>query len=536
MNPHSRNPIEQPSRRTILKSAVWAAPLCLTGGVLPLLGGCSERTAAPAEDLTELGARAAAERIGKGELSSETYTQALLKQYNAHKDLNAVVFIDEARVLEQARGADKARAAGQQLGRAGGVPFAVKDQIMTAGYPSTGGHAALKGYIPKESAVTVEAVVREGGIIFAKTNLPDMVAGSGNLHKSAESFNPFYGPTRNPYDLSRGPGGSSGGNGAAIAARMVPFGIGEDSGGSVRFPAAYCGIAGLRPSTHTLENALNGTNKKHWSDHGFVPGPAGYRDTFGPMARTVADCAWLDTLVTGQPVPTVMLNQVRIGIPRPDYWQQDFVDQDLAKVMLDAYAKLRDAGATLVEIDFEAVRNIGEGSDLNRALVNPQTRDLRAWLAENLPGVSIEQLYEGREVPTPQSREPMDPARRAEVLTAAMNAYADAFRSNDIVAIAIPCIPILPPTLNYEKGEVGQTTMVNGKEVHQTEAMTKNISFGPRVGAPGLSLPAGLARGLPVGFELEGLPGDDSRILGLGIAVENVLGPLPGPQYRPVAA
>lgn len=535
MMKHPTIPEHTLSRRHLMKTAASLAPLYFAGGTIPLLVACSEKTAETKDDLTELGARAAAERIRKGEMSSEVYAKALLAQYNAHKDLNAIVYIDEARVLEQARAVDKARAGGQTLGAAAGVPFAVKDQIMAKGYPSTGGHAALKGYIPQESAATVAAVEAEGGIIFAKTNLPDMVSGSGNLAKSAESFNPFYGPTRNPYDLSRGPGGSSGGNGAAIAARMVPFGIGEDSGGSIRFPAAYCGIAGLRPSTHTLENALNGTNKKHWSDHGFVPGPAGYRDTFGPMARTVADCAWLDTLVTGQPVPTIMLNQVRIGIPRPDYWQQDFVDQDLAKVMLDAYAKLRDAGATLVEIDFEAVRNIGS-DELNAALVSPQQSDLRAWLAQNLPNVTIEQVYEGREVPMPRSREPMDPARRAEVLTAAANAYADAFRSNDVIALAFPCIPILPPPLTYENARVGQMTMVNGKEVDQTDAMTKNISFGPRVGAPGLSLPAGLARGLPVGFELEGLPGDDSRILGLGIAVENVLGPIPAPQYVKAAA
>ena len=109
--------------------------------------------------------------------------------------------------------------------------------------------------------MVVERLLSAGGIMFAKTNLPDIVAG-GNLMAAAASNNRFFGNVRNPYDFTCIPGGSSGGTAAAIAARMVPAGIGEDTGGSVRFPAAYCGIAGLRPSTFTTENALSGTKKK----------------------------------------------------------------------------------------------------------------------------------------------------------------------------------------------------------------------------------------------------------------------------------
>ncbi len=169
--------------------------------------------------------------------------------------------MNEEHVLEKARSIDRARSRGETLGPLAGLPFVVKDQIDVAGYPTTAGNIALKSYVPAESAVVVERLLSAGGIMFAKTNLPDIVAG-GNLMAAAASNNRFFGNVRNPYDFTCIPGGSSGGTAAAIAARMVPAGIGEDTGGSVRFPAAYCGIAGLRPSTFTTENALSGTKKK----------------------------------------------------------------------------------------------------------------------------------------------------------------------------------------------------------------------------------------------------------------------------------
>ena len=461
-------------------------------------------------------------------MGAEFYASELLKQYNAHKDLNAVVTIDEARVLEAARALDQARARGDRLGPISGLPFVVKDQIDVAGYPTTAGNAALIGYVPEQSAPVVDTMVNKGGVVFAKTNLPDMVVG-GNLAAAAASSNPFFGPVRNPYDPTRIPGGSSGGTAAAIAARMVPAGLGEDTGGSVRFPAAFCVLAGLRPSTFTPMNVVSrDAAPKRYPDAGIVPPPR-LLETIGPMARTVADVAFLDTVITGEPVPPTSLPEVRIGIPRTDYWDNELIDHGVAETIQAAFSRLRDAGAQLIEIDFNAILRLDEGGRLSDAARMPRG-DFGEWLAQNLPGVTQEDLYSDRDRPTSRAGQPqLSTEERVEILTTAASYYADVFESSGLAAIAFPTIPIPAPPINPDGETLGQKTLVNGKLVDQIAAIIPNIFFGPRLGAPGLVIPAGLTEGLPVGLELEGLAGDDSRLLGLGIAVENVLGPIPPP-------
>jgi Asp-tRNA(Asn)/Glu-tRNA(Gln) amidotransferase A subunit family amidase len=515
------------SRRRVLKSAVWAAPLCLTGG---LLQGCAKGAPQMADTaILELGARDAVAHIAKGDFKAEAYAKILLGQYAKHKDLNCVIAMDEAKVLEAARAVDQARAKGANLGAAGGLPFAVKDQIDTAEYPTTGGNGALKGNRPQVSAPVVAAVTKAGGIVFCKTAMPDMVAG-GSIMATDASWNRTFGSPRNPYDLARITGGSSGGNGAILAARIAPAAIGEDSTGSVRLPGAFCGIAGLRPSTFTLENALSGGNKKRWSDDGFVVPPVGLIDTFGPMARTVADVAWLDTIVTGEATPTVNLRDVRIAIPRADYWESEFVDLGVAKVMQETLAKLRDAGAQLIEVDLVAVLEIANAK-VNQAIRRPSGRDLAAWLETHVPGVTMEQVYDGLEMPAGGPRgEPMPDAERTYILTEAARAYAEVFKSNGIVAIAMPTMPITAPPLDA-KGVMLEAFMVNGKLTNNRKVIPNNLNLSPRIGSPGLNIPAGLSDGLPVGLQLEGMPGDDTGILGLGIAVENVLGRIPAPTF-----
>lgn len=528
-NPVLPDPVS-PSRRRLLETAAWATSISMTGGAMQLLQGCARESveSEPVEDVLELGASAAVGHIQQGDMTAESYAAQLLEQYNAHKDLNAVVTIDEARVLEGARAVDQARARGDQLGPLSGLPFVVKDQIDVAGYPTTAGNAALKDYVPTQSAPVVDTMIKSGGIVFAKTNLPDMVVG-GNLLAAASSSNPFFGTVRNPYDPSRIPGGSSGGTAAAIAARMVPAGLGEDTGGSVRFPSAFCGLAGLRPSTFTPMNIESRDRApKRYSGEGIIP-PPGLLETIGPMARTVADVAFLDTVITGEPVPPTDLSQVRLGIPRADYWENELIDQGLAATIQTAFSKLRDAGVELVAIDFRSILQLDAGGRLRDAARLPRS-DLGEWLAQNLPGVTLEDVYAGRDMPTSDAGEtPLSTEERVEILTTAASFYEDVFETNGLAAIAFPTIPIPAPPLDPDTAMAVEETLVNGKMVDVIAPIIMNIFFGPRLGAPGLAIPAGLTSGLPVGLELEGLPGDDSRLLGLGIAVENVLGPIPPP-------
>jgi mandelamide amidase len=195
----------------------------------------------------------------------------------------------------------------------------------------TGGTGALKGYIPKRHAAVVERLVAAGAIPFCKTTLPDMNVVDGLMHQiSAHSES--FGAVHNPYDPSRISGGSSGGNGAILAARIVPAALGLDTNGSIRCPSAFCGVTGLRPSTYTIENAIYRAKRKRYSDEGLVIPPARRLDTIGPMARTVSDVAFIDTLITGEVVPAVNLRTARIAIPRPDYWERDDVDPSVADV------------------------------------------------------------------------------------------------------------------------------------------------------------------------------------------------------------
>ena len=197
--------------------------------------------------------------------------------------------------------------------------------------------------------------------------------------------------------------------------------------------------------------------------------------------------------------------------------------------MLEAFAKLRDAGATLVEIDFEGIVN-SAGDSLDAAL--RQLEDpvsLAEWLAQNLPGVTLEDVYSDGAIPAGRQLPELSDAERIEIVSTAAHRYADAFKSTGIVAIAFPTIPIPPSPINLSGETLSQMTMVNGKLINEIDAIVKNIFWGSRLGAPGLNIPAGLTRGLPVGFGVEGLPGDDSRLLGLGIEIEDVLGPIAPP-------
>jgi len=523
------------SRRHLLEMAASIAPLALWRSA-------ATRAAPQSGSVLDLGAREVVERISRGDFTAEVYVARLLHEYEAHKDLNVANAIDPARVLEAARDVDRARARGAVLGPAAGLPFGVKDQIAVAGYPATAGNGALRGYIPKRNAPVVETLVRAGAIPFCMTSLPDMTVVDGLMHQ-ASAHSDSFGAVHNPYDPRRIPGGSSGGNGAALAARIVPAALGLDTNGSIRIPSALCGVTGLRPSTWTIENALRGTRRKRYSDEGVLLPPVGRLDTIGPMARTVADVAFLDSLITGEPVPAVDLRSVRIAVPGPDYWERDPVDPGVAAVIQEVFAKLRSAGCRLVEIDFnEEVRSIVgvleqptlasviAGAGLDAPLQSPET--MAAWLRENAPSVTVDDMHRGR--PRRGGSRPLPPVEeQIAVLNDAARRYAEIYRAHDVVAIAFPTVPIVATPLHPggPKEPFGEVITLNGRQFDEGKVLARNLFIAPRMGAAGLSIPAGLSRGLPVGLELDALPGNDSALLGLGIAVQQVIGRIPPPSF-----
>ncbi len=263
------------------------------------MSGGSQAKAAPGEsrDLLELTATNAVSLLRSGDLSAEKYAQALLDQCRKLRTLNAFIWQNEDQVLAAARAADTQRTTTRR-GQLHGLPILIKDNIETASAPTTAGTPALRDHRPGSDAPVAAKLFSAGAILLGKTNMHELAVG-------ITSNNAAFGAVHNPYDPALIPGGSSGGNGAAIAARMCAAGLGTDTGGSVRIPAALCGIVGLRPTVG------------RYAGKGIVP-MSHTMDTAGPMARSVEDLALLDSVITGsdavvQPVP---LRGVRLGVPR----------------------------------------------------------------------------------------------------------------------------------------------------------------------------------------------------------------------------
>src|SRR5262245_48198502 len=230
-------------------------------------------------NLTELSATEAAKLIRAGKLRSEDLVKALCDQIENKKDLGAFISFDREAALKAARAADADAGKGKFKGRLHGVPLVVKDNIHVAGFPNTAGTLALKDFRPKSHAPIVAKLIGAGAIVLGKNNMHELAFGITNN-------NGVFGPARNPYDPKRIPGGSSGGTGVAIAARMAGAGWGSHTGWSAGLPAGTNGIAGLRP---TLQR---------YSQEGITP-IAHTRDTAGPRARTVEDLVLLDDVLTG---------------------------------------------------------------------------------------------------------------------------------------------------------------------------------------------------------------------------------------------
>src|SRR5688572_1016695 len=262
---------------------------------------CASTARRPA-DLTELGVVDAARLIRTGQVSSVELTQAYLARADARADLNVYVTLDRERTLAAARRADAELAAGRARGPLHGVPLVIKDNVHVAGLPNTAGTPALRRFVPATSAPVAQKLLDAGAVVLGKTNMHELAFGISGYNEAFYTAQPIG--TRNPYDRTRFAGGSSSGTGAAVGGRLAPGGLGSDTGGSVRVPAAATGGAGLRPTL------------ARYSQEGVTP-ISHTRDTVGPMAQTVADVALLDSVITGERVPPpASLAGVRLGVYR----------------------------------------------------------------------------------------------------------------------------------------------------------------------------------------------------------------------------
>jgi indoleacetamide hydrolase len=467
--------------------------------------------------LHDLGIAEAAAAIRKGDITAEGLADALLARVAANKHLNAFITVEVDRVREAARQADRRRASGVSAGPLHGVPLALKDNVDTVDLPTTAGTPGLAGNRPKRDAVIVQKLLAAGAIVLGKCNLQELAYGVTNN-------NAAYGPAHNPYAPDRIPGGSSGGTGVAVAARLAPGGIGSDTGGSVRVPAAFCGIVGLRPTTG------------RWSQTGIVP-ISHTRDTAGPMTRSVADCALMDGVVTGESLEAAAarLKDLRFGVPRRHFWED--LDAEVSQICENTLRQLKAAGVALVEIDLAEAASMDAEIGFPIALYETVT-DLNRYLAEHGTGLDFAEL--ARRTASPDVKAilmglagaggvPEQVYRMAmERRPALQDVYRRRFGEQGCAAIVFPTTPAPPPVI----GEDG-TFNLNGKPVPTFTTIIRNTGPGSVAGIPGISLPAGMtATGLPVGIELSGPQSSDRELLAIAAAVERLLPKLPAPKVR----
>jgi indoleacetamide hydrolase len=450
----------------------------------------------------------AAASMREGKFSAVEYVGALIEQHRRVRHLNSFYYLDEERLRRDARASDQRRAAGS-VGQLEGIPVAVKDNIGVAGMPNTAGTPALRTHCPTRHSALAQGLVDAGALIIGKTAMHELAFG-------VTCNNPAFGPARNPFNQERIPGGSSGGSAAAVAAGIAPLALGTDTGGSVRIPAALCGICALRPSVG------------RYPRRGIVP-ISKTRDTAGPMAREVSDLALLDAAICGgeAKLAAADLEGVRFGVPREFFHER--LEGAVASVFEDALARFTHAGMTLVEADIPRVRELNDAAGFPITLFETEP-EVRAYLEEHEIALTFEALVQqtasggvrrilmGLLGEGAVSREAYEEALAVH-RPALQRAMAEYLRAHELDAFVIPTTLVAAARIGDD-----DWVEVNGTFLPTFETYIHNTCPGSIAGFPGLTLPAGKTRdGLPVGLGLEAAPGADRRLFEIGFALEAVL-------------
>ena len=448
-----------------------------------------------------------------GEISAVELTKEYLRSIAAlNPTLNAFITADEHRALEQAQQADLRRAAGTQSALTG-VPIAHKDLFCTKGLATTCGSKMLAQFVPPYDATVVQQLDGAGAVTLGKTNLDEFAMGSSNE-------NSYFGAVKNPWDLNCVPGGSSGGSAAAVAARLCPGATGTDTGGSIRQPAAFCGITGLKPTYGRVSRL------------GMVA-YASSLDQGGVMAQTAEDCALLLNAIAGHdpldstsssaPVDNYVaaLDQpvkgLKIGVPRQFFNTQ--LDPIMAQVLEDALKQLESLGAILVEIDLfqtqlaipayyiiapaEASTNLSRFDGVRYGYRCEDPKDLQDLYRRSRSegfGTEVQQriLVGTYSLSSGYYDAYYGKAQRARRLIA--EDYAEAFKQVDLIASPVT------PGAAFELGS--KTTDPVAMYLEDIYTLAVNLA-----GLPALSMPAGFYDHRPLGLQLIGNHFTESTLL-----------------------
>ncbi|MEU9823922.1 Asp-tRNA(Asn)/Glu-tRNA(Gln) amidotransferase subunit GatA [Micromonospora chersina] len=482
-------------------------------------------------DLIRLTAAEIAGLVAAGETSAVEVTQAHLDRIAAVDErVHAFLHVDTEGALAAARSVDERRAAGEDLGPLAGVPVAVKDVLTTKGVPTTVGSKILEGWRPPYDSTIVERLREAGTVMLGKTNMDEFAMGSSTEYSA-------YGPTRNPWDLDRIPGGSGGGSAAALAAYEAPLSIGSDTGGSIRQPGAVTGTVGAKPT-------YGGTSR-----YGLVAFSSSL-DTPGPCARNVLDAALLHQVIGGHdprdstsipaPVPDVVsaaklgasgdLTGVKLGVVTE--FTGEGAEPGVMAAFRESVEALAKLGAEIVEIScphfqyalpayyliapsecssnlarFDGVRfGLRVGDDGNRSL-------------EEVMSLTREAGF-GPEV-----------KRRIMIGTYALSSgYYDAYYgqaqkvrtliTRDFTAAFERVDALISPTTPFVAFPIGSRT-ADPYQMYLADLFTIPTNL---YGGPAISVPCGLSEGLPVGFQIMAPTMADDRMYRVAAALESTVG------------
>ncbi|MSO54749.1 MAG: Asp-tRNA(Asn)/Glu-tRNA(Gln) amidotransferase subunit GatA [Rhodospirillales bacterium] len=481
-------------------------------------------SAASATKLTELDIAAARAGLARGDFSSVALTEAHIRAMEAARGLNAFVVETPERALEQARASDERRRRKEPARRLDGIPLAIKDLFCTQGVQTTAGSHILEGFIPGYESTVTAKLWDAGAVMLGKTNLDEFAMGSSNATS-------YFGPVKNPWRRADNkdlvPGGSSGGSAAAVAARIALGALGTDTGGSIRQPAAFCGIVGIKPTYGRVSR---------WGTVAF----ASSLDQAGPMTRTVRDSALMLGVISGHdpkdstssplPVPDFEaalggdLKGLKVGIPKE--YRVDGMSAEIDALWKRGIAWLEAAGARAVEVSLphtsyalptyyivapaEASSNLARYDGVRYGL--------------RVPGESVDELYQntrgsgfGREV-----------RRRILIGTYVLSAgYYDAYyvKAQQIRTLigedfrkAFETVDVmLTPTSPSVAFAIGEK-MDDPIAMYLNDVFTVPTNL---AGLPGISVPAGLdGSGLPLGLQIVGRPFDEATVFKAAAALE----------------
>ena len=437
-------------------------------------------------------------RLRAHDLTAEQCTEACLRRIEEDNPrLNAFILVMADTARQQAREADRELSAGRDRGPLHGVPISIKDLIDVAATATTAASRVRQGHVAAHDAPVIVALREAGAVIIGKTNLHEFAFGTTNEESA-------FGPARNPHDLSRSPGGSSGGSAASVAAGMAMATIGTDTGGSIRLPAAACGITGLKPRHGEL------------STDGVIPLSARL-DHVGPLARTVNDTAIVyGALRGGHPrTPAPMpVNGLRLAVPRRYFC--DLLDDQVRARFEEAIDRLRAAGARIDEV---TIRHAALTPAVYLHLVLPDAAAFHAATLERTP-----ELY----TPAVRTRLEMGRYVLAEDYVRALEGREFLRREVDSAlsghhALVLPTLPIPAPEIGAASLQVnGVTESVRNLMLRQTQLF--NIT-----GHPAIAVPAGYTSpGLPCSVQLVGA--ETEQLLAVALACEAQITGVPVPR------